>query len=106
MITPTCRDGFHTPRGHGKHGRLKYLVVPAKAGTHSSAVRDVDGWVPAFAGTTSLFDELHHLSARNKPRTVASGSAARMISPITATPLAPAARQAAALVSSIPAKAM
>jgi NADH-quinone oxidoreductase subunit M len=28
------------------------LVIPAKAGTHSSAVSETDQWVPAFAGTT------------------------------------------------------
>src|SRR5712675_1955915 len=28
-------------------------VIPAKAGIHPSAVREVDQWVPAFAGTTS-----------------------------------------------------
>ena len=38
-------------------------------------------------------------------RTVASGSAARMTSPITAMPCAPAARQAARLLSSMPARA-
>src|SRR5436305_3251066 len=28
-------------------------VIPAKAGIHPSAVREVDQWIPAFAGTTS-----------------------------------------------------
>jgi hypothetical protein len=31
-----------------------YIVVPAEAGTHSSAVREVDKWIPAFAGMTVL----------------------------------------------------
>src|SRR5438094_186158 len=29
------------------------IVIPAKAGTHPSAVRTVDKWVPAFAGMTT-----------------------------------------------------
>ena len=29
-------------------------VVPAKAGTHSSASKTLDKWAPAFAGATRL----------------------------------------------------
>jgi len=28
------------------------IVIPAKAGTHGSAVREMDEWIPAFAGMT------------------------------------------------------
>jgi hypothetical protein len=28
-------------------------VIPAKAGIHSSEAREVDGWIPAFAGMTN-----------------------------------------------------
>ena len=31
---------------------LYSLVVPAKAGTHLSAVSGADQWIPAFAGMT------------------------------------------------------
>jgi hypothetical protein len=30
------------------------IVVPAEAGTHLSAARTVEGWVPTFVGTTQL----------------------------------------------------
>src|SRR5437660_11982112 len=41
---------------HGKRAgavRLISSAVPAKAGTHLSAVRASEGWVPAFAGTAA-----------------------------------------------------
>jgi hypothetical protein len=54
---PGVRGGGRDPRaareGGGGHAiaRQPNTAVPAKAGTHSSAIWDVDRWVPAFAGT-------------------------------------------------------
>src|SRR5215469_798884 len=31
---------------------VRFIVVPAKAGTHFSAARTADKWIPAFAGMT------------------------------------------------------
>src|SRR6266542_1958616 len=45
-------------------------VVPAKAGTHLSVGSSVEKWVPAFAGTTTLWNEPEFLGrwAAGEPR--------------------------------------
>jgi len=46
------RQGPATPDDRRLVSRLALLsAVPAKAGTHFSAVSGADRWVPAFAGT-------------------------------------------------------
>jgi hypothetical protein len=39
------------------------IVVPAKAGTHFSEAREVEGWIPAFAGMTNKGSGPEHLAS-------------------------------------------
>src|SRR5437868_11157568 len=55
MLSPVIcisRSAFGWPGIGSILLRPSKAVVPAKAGTHPFAVRAVDQWVPAFAGTT------------------------------------------------------
>jgi hypothetical protein len=45
---------WFSPRRHEEHEGSQ-TVIPAKAGTHSSEARMVEGWIPAFAGMTAFF---------------------------------------------------
>ena len=51
-LSPDGGEGEVAPVLVLSHHRQPKTAIPAKAGIHVSAIRDVDRWVPAFAGMT------------------------------------------------------
>src|SRR5439155_874501 len=87
-----CREFLHHGGAENTEFRVSLNPRPGKSRDPPFHISQAGKWIPAFAGTPSYF--LLSDSAASSWRMVASGSAARMISPMTATPRAPAARHA------------